>query len=173
MANTPPNYKHKKIPAKKNPDFKKDEEVSKFVKNPDLDEEICKVNPNTERVEQNIHSHSYPDHDNIHKLIIDLRADVTTNSLRLDKIEDKPFDKQKTLHTQPPELHHVEIITNKYGIKDLIPILEMMQHLGVVGCTRDCNFEEYKEWKGKRLEWDGDGPSKIQSISSKKIQEGY
>ena len=62
------------------------------------------------------------------------------------------------------EHYRIQVDTNRWGAESLERFLMLFQHLGVLGCSRSFEGEEYKTWSGKQLFWDGDGPDKIYKI---------
>lgn len=56
----------------------------------------------------------------------------------------------------------IELKVSQYALKQLVPLLQELQRLGSMGCSRSIVIKDYD---GKsRFDFDGDGSSKIRDI---------
>lgn len=94
--------------------------------------------------------------------VVEVDPDTQVKGLKLafDAIKQHILGKKVT---QPKSLHDPVVIVvtaaNQFAAKELVAILEKLQQLGQEGCSRDISFGGFES-----LYWDGDGPSRIQSI---------
>ncbi|MBN2256691.1 MAG: hypothetical protein JW704_02555 [Anaerolineaceae bacterium] len=73
----------------------------------------------------------------------------------------------KRLEEDYKTLHEVKVVLNESALGELMPLLNEVKRLGDVGASRTIKIED---WDGKNVfGFDGDGPSKIQSIEEKKL----